>query len=378
MSIEAENRIYPLKQPQDWKPKFPRWMLQLPDEVEHLSICYVGVQANQPFTNDDVNHLKPRISEQQKYAVELVENWLSHGCGAFGPKLWEKFYVESGYDVPETVVWVLYWVNEVTFREALARLNLEEISRSLPTIGLWREAFTVPEERFETVYSGPDYQPGLASLPGASQVPHNFTGYWGAARDRLPASARELFRKEKEPQHPDTEKPTKGKIFCGNNDDVMVHIRSGQFWERCNLEEREAYEANLEPVLRQGMKYVELNAFESGDYGLRFMRNLTTNRLLQAEQTEPILGRQRRETSVAGFYRSLGDLERWASSHQTHHKIFHGVHKHALQFGQGNFKFRSWHEVCILHPGEASFEYVNCEPRTGLLPFVDIPASSHL
>lgn len=106
------------------------------------------------------------------------------------------------------------------------------------------------------------------------------------------------------------------------------------------------------------------------------MRNIKANRILEAEEAQDAIHgdpdpRRRLETCSAGFFRSLKDLEAWASQHPTHHKIFHGAHAHSTRFGKDAFKMRTWHEVAVLKPGEVSFEYYNCHPRTGLLPFVD-------
>lgn len=53
-------------------------------------------------------------------------------------------------------------------------------------------------------------------------------------------------------------------------------------------------------------------------------------------------------------------------------EIFHGAHIQSIKFGKETFKMWTWHEVSILKPGEVRFEYMNCEPRTGLIPFVEL------
>lgn len=35
-------------------------------------------------------------------------------------------------------------------------------------------------------------------------------------------------------------------------------------------------------------------------------------------------------------------------------------------------KFMTWHEVSILKTGEATFEYVNCDPKTGVIRWVQL------
>jgi hypothetical protein len=369
-------------------------MLELPRDVNELFITYFGVQPGTGPAKGTFVDLKPHATTKaQRHVANQIECWISEGSGASAPLLWEKFYVETGYDIPDTEVWVLYWTDQAKGEEAPTSLDLQALSQSVgSSVGLWRESYRVPKTRFETVYSGNDYQPGIASLEGAEQVTHKFTGYWGAARDRIPCSAQSTLSPEHSAPAPDYRKASKGKVIKGSNRDVLLHIRSGQWWARCPSEERQAYEEILEPVLRKGMSYLEDHARESGDFGLRFMRQLVSNRLIRqdeedqnnetshsdtatddASDTESTrIPERRMETCSAGFFRSLKDLEQWAAKHPTHHKIFHGAHAHSTRFGKETFRLRTWHEVAVLKPGEVNFEYVNCEPRTGLIPFVDM------
>lgn len=473
--IQTENRQLPLNQPENWQVKFPRYMVELPEHVHDVNVSYIGIQPR--YEENPARGLHTELdahvtSAAQRAAATKVEEWIREGAGELTPILWEKSYVEAGYDVPDTEIYILYWTDKGAAKAATNSLNLQQLHKALPpsdqeVVGLWRESFTVPKPRFETVYSGNDYQPGIASLEGAQQVAHKFTGYWGAARDRIPASSHDPFKPEYKLSAPNFERDSKGRVIEGENRVSVLHIRSGQFWERCKEDERESYESTLETVLRAGMTYLEENPEESGDIGLRFSRNMTTNRLLQAEEAEQLaslngigntvvngltnlvksyagyLGgtngsngtngvhkesgangtngtkssngtnrtngtqssngtndtngtngfasnstngaskadtfgltvtneRRRRETCSSGFFRSLKDIEQWASKHKSHHKIFHGAHSHALQFGKEAFKMRTWHEVSALKPGEVTFEYINCYPRTGLIPFFDV------
>lgn len=49
---------------------------------------------------------------------------------------------------------------------------------------------------------------------------------------------------------------------------------------------------------------------------------------------------------------------------QNHHNV-------ARRFGPDK-KFMTWHEVSILKTGEAEFEYVNCDPQTGVIRWVPL------
>ncbi|UKZ93810.1 uncharacterized protein TrAFT101_008718 [Trichoderma asperellum] len=434
--IQTENRELPLNQPENWQVKFPRYMTELPEGVNDISITYIGIQPRHEENPAKGIHTKLHAhvtSAVQRKVVTKIEDWIQQGSGELAPILWEKMYVEAGYDLPDTEIHICYWTDKDVAMAATNSLNLQQLYKSLSlseqeVVGLWRESFSVPKPRIETVYSGNDYQPGIASIAGATQVGHKFTGYWGAARDRLPASSHDLFEPEYKLGAPNFEKDTKGRIIEGENKVSVAHIRSGQFWERCKDDEREAYESTLEPILREGMTFLEENAEETGDIGLRFSRHMVTNRLLQAEETEKTAtlngngntvineltnlvknytgyfngtngtngtnghsstgnnndpdaekfgllvtkDRRRLETCSSGFFRSLRDIEAWSSKHKTHHRIFHGAHTHSTKFGKTTFKFRSWHEMSALKPGELTFEYINCHPRTGLIPFFDV------
>ncbi|PNP42031.1 hypothetical protein TGAMA5MH_06210 [Trichoderma gamsii] len=451
--IEPENRELPLNQPNNWQVKFPRYMVELPEDVNDISITYIGIQPRHEENPAKGIHTELHAhvtSAVQRKVVAEIEDRIGEGSGELAPILWEKMYVEAGYDLPDTEIYICYWTDEDAAAAATKSLNLQQLYKSLcpseqEVVALWRESFSVPKTRIETVYSGNDYQPGIASVPGATQIGHKFTGYWGAARDRLPASSHDLFEPEYKLSTPNFEKDTKGRVIEGENKVSVAHIRSGQFWERCKDDEREAYESTLEPILREGMTFLEENAEDTGDIGLRFSRHMVTNRLLQAEEAKKMAAlngngngvinrlanvvksytgyfngtngtngtngngingingtngvnetnghssnddsqvsnaekfgltvtndRRRFETCSSGFFRSLKDIEAWSSKHKTHHKIFHGAHAHSTKFGKTTFKFRSWHEMSTLKPGEVTFEYINCHPRTGLIPFFDV------
>jgi aldoxime dehydratase len=103
-----------------------------------------------------------------------------------------------------------------------------------------------------------------------------------------------------------------------------------------------------------GMKYLVENKQETGTLSLRIMTNLDDDRA------------ERRETSVYAHFLSLAPLDQWAEFSPSHLAIYdHAIAKNR-QYKQDR-QFVSWHEVFVLPFGE--FEYVNCHPRTGLLPY---------
>lgn len=358
--LDEEQRKYPLKQPEGWQPPVPRYTLRFPDDVRELAVANVGIQSR-----DDrpVNRM----------VVDRIEKW-STSAGS-PPLIVEKLSVVFGRDQPDSLVFVCYWTSKKSAEIALQDLNLGQVFQDLSTearqhTGLWFELFTPDISHFETHYSGTDYQPGLAQLAGSKQNPHNLTGYWGAARDRIRASAYErLDDTDKESKDsvsishtpPNFNKATLSKHIRGSNTRTLAHIRSGQFWENCSDEETQAYEEKLEVHLHNGLRDILEHPIDKGDFGLRFLRNVPT-----IPQSYP-----RKETCASSFFRSLHDLEDWAKNCPSHHKIYGGSISHKKRFGD-KAMMRTWHEVSILRPGEVKWEYVNCASDTGILPFVQL------
>ena len=67
-----------------------------------------------------------------------------------------------------------------------------------------------------------------------------------------------------------------------------------------------------------------------------------------------------------GHFLSLRHMENWAEKHPTHAAIFNAAISRYKQYGASN-QLRTWHEVYVLPAGDQLFEYVNCDPGTGLL-----------
>lgn len=64
-------------------------------------------------------------------------------------------------------------------------------------------------------------------------------------------------------------------------------------------------------------------------------------------------------------------MEEWPSRHPTHLAIFNGSMKLSQRFGNRQ-KYMTWQEVAILKEGEALFEYLNCNPETGVIRWVEL------
>lgn len=312
------GRQFATKKPPDWRPPVPRSRLLLPPEASAVYTLYIGVQHHARGTDNSwaTTHLE-----------ESIESWLSsiQDERVTAPRSTpETFRVTEGFDLNNTRVWVAYCTSEAVFQERLGTLDINERWLALPDdershVGIWHERFFTPLKRLETNYSRVVHRPGLANLQGSSYEPHDLSGYWGAARDRLPASAFDLFNASESQAClvPQPRPKGIGERLSGTNYDDMCHIRSGQWWALCTDEERRAYEENLEPDLMKGMSYLCTHAEETGTLAFRFLVSLDES------------GNPARETCGAGFFRNWTDLERWSSRHPSHLAIFNGSIKHA-------------------------------------------------
>jgi hypothetical protein len=347
--MSCPARTYPFRKPKSHRVPIPRWTLSLPEDVKQVYTTYIGLQQH----NDDEETAKATI-----HATDAIKRWLAREDG---PASCETFTVINDDNTKDIAVRVCYWVDSMKYASSLKALSLPSLLSNLPcpsrsSIGLWRESFTTSISRLETNYSGLDYLPGLARLPSADTIEHTLSAYWGAARDRIPDSAHDLF-----PRSTSTSTAAategRGKHLLGTNHANLVHIRSGQYWENCSQIEADAYEQTLEPTLRAGLQYLQRNPTSTGAIGLRYMQNASL-------PFDPN-ARQLKESCGAGFFSNLEDLERWAHTHVSHLKIYRGAMAHYKQFGEMR-RFRTWHEVSVIGEGEAGFEYVNCDLEPGV------------
>ncbi|KAL5613744.1 hypothetical protein FOVSG1_002807 [Fusarium oxysporum f. sp. vasinfectum] len=339
--MSCPARIYPLRKPEGHKLPIPRWHLALPDDVTHVCTAYIGAQSHSDTQDVDIARNK---------ATEIIQAWVSSDTG---PEAYETFAVIDGCDVQESTIWVCYWSDKTKYEKGLNDLSLNSIYAQLPetgraSVGIWREAFITEFPRLETNYSGLDYLPGLAKLPGASFPEHTLSAYWGAARDRIPSSAHDLFP----PSNP--------------TPPVTIPPGVGQFWENCGQQEADSYDKKLEPTLHSGLQYLWDNSPDTGALGLRYLRNQDPS----VEET-----RSRKESCGAGFFTNLEALETWAKSHKSHLAIYRGALAHYKTFGDAR-KFRTWHEVSVMRAGDARFEYLNCVPETGVIRGVTLKAEN--
>lgn len=357
-------RSYPFRKPPNHRVPIPRYKLTLSDDVNHVCTAYIGVQNH---------HESEATAQASKQAINAIQEWLARSDGPAASESFVGIKLDD-CEYEDIAIWVCYWSDPTQRDSSLKDLSLLSIHSNLiaagrASIGLWQESFTTEFARLETNYSGLDYLPGLAKLPGADTVEHTLSAYWGAARDRIPDSAYDLFPKILDVERPDPAPRGLGQQLMGTNHHNLVHIRSGQYWEKCGQQEADAYELKLEPTLRAGLEYLRSHSEDTNATGIRYLRN--------ENLPAPLGGRERKESCGAGFFWNLEDLERWAHTHQSHLKIYRGALSHYKAFGDAR-RFRTWHEVSVVKERDATFEYVNCEPSTGAMQSLRLQVCSNL
>ena len=216
---------------------------------------------------------------------------------------------------PSTVL-LCYWTDPRRHERWRAR---PDVATALAAPGALNETATIPADRWETLHSTDHVTPGVRNLlPAALTDVHE---YWGAARDRIAASATSGLSAE-------PAEPVPGNLCL---------IRSGQIWEHCGPHERAIYFGEVEPNLTAGIDFLDTHP-ETGCLSARFLREQTLD------------GTDLESTSFVGWFDELRSLEDWAKSHPTHLAIFDSflamVHKL-----EGRIGLRLWHEVAVIPAG---------------------------
>ena len=209
-----------------------------------------------------------------------------------------------------------YWTDPLRHERWRAR---PDVAAALAGPGVLEETATIPADRWETLHSTEYVTPGVRNLRPASLT--DVHEYWGAARDRIAASAASDLSAE-------PAEPVPGNLCL---------IRSGQIWTHCDGREREIYFGEVEPNLTAGIDFLAANA-ETGCLSARFLREQT----LDGEDLE--------STSFVGWFDELRSLEEWAKSHPTHLAIFDSFLAMVAKL-EGRVGLRLWHEVAAIPAG---------------------------
>jgi hypothetical protein len=274
--------------------------------------------------------------------------------GHDAPEIMEHGRVREGYG-PNAEIWFAYWRTKNDYERWLARTDVAGLwadeSLLQGDIGLWREAGIISLDHNETSSSRADALTGLVHLSDGIAVT-DIHGYWGSARDRLVAAADDALEPEAA-----TSVPPQSSIGCRVT--VKAHgnacfIRTSQDIASANPEQSAVYLNDVEPVLMDALRFLRASGPETGCIGVRFIE--------ECDDAGRPLGR----TCGAGFFDSLGSLERWTHSHPTHMAIM-GSFMGMVERFQGNPGLQLWHEVTVFPVDSLVGDYVNCSGNGSLM-----------
>jgi aldoxime dehydratase len=332
----------PRHMPPDWKPPAPAWSASFARQATPVVMAYFGTQL------EANSHERFDALMQEFFAFANAPDNIE--SAAFDDRAGRHNLISSAY-----------WTDPAIYEQWKAASGFEawwnDPARLGDRRGRYREVLTVPPSRFETIF-GYNCQVGVANTGGCPVVgPIREHNYWGSMRDRIQVSADDdLLSAHGEHLPRLGSAATVGRRLRVRVPENLAVIRSGQDWSDCIDTELAQYDDSVRPALIEGMTFLRDHPGETGCCDLRF-----------AVETD-LAGAPQNKTFGLGFFLTLGHLEKWASTHPTHLAIFAKFLTMVREHGS-NLKLKLWHEVSVLPAADQVFEYINCHPDTGLLPY---------
>lgn len=349
-AYRSRSARVPIRKPENHVPAVQRWSAILPDE---LVVGTFGVQSLAPdelgsgaFMRWASDALTPSFSSSSQPTS------LSGSSSSFAPVTADhaRHTDEAGYT--HHVV-VAYWRDPGAYeRWAEANDGWWSSSDRDREDGVYREVVRVPRDRAESIY-WLDYPGGLMRDTRTELYPTPYCGYYGAMRDRLSAAGDDSLDGAAAPPERYSDRSGRWKVTLPHN---VAVIRSAHTWQFMDEEQLADYGRKLKPPLSKGMDFLATKR-ESGCLSLRWLTSTEAD------------GSERPEAHATAYFTSLRHMEDWAERHRTHAAIFGAAVARYKHYG-GENQLRTWHEVFVLPQGQV-FEYINCHPETGLLPYFD-------
>jgi len=346
-AIGPEKRITPLRKAFGFKPAVQRWSYLLPPGVMQFRVAFFAAQA-------------PTLSALDQHPLHawVAEHVVGH---AHGPTCMQHARSRSVAGFFTHVV-CAYWLSEEKFAAWSADPHAEAWwqapERLVGELGTWREILRVPRDRQESLY-WLDFPIGMSASPEITLYPTPYCGYYGSMRDRLqlaaydtlePTGDRELRRREPRAGY--------GQHWSVKVPHNLAVIRGGSSWGFMDGDQHADYESQLRVPVTNGMDYLQRNPLPSGCASMLWQRSTDAN------------GNEHPDEHAHAYFISLSHLENWSERHGSHAAIFAAAIRRYKHYGSAN-QLRTWHEVYILPEGDQRFEYLNCHPETGLLPWCD-------
>ena len=325
--------------PNGWSPPAPAWQSHWKDQSNPLVAAYFGVQADTsaPLDTWALPALRGRNAP---FAIERGRHTDPIGPVEF---LYVAYWRESEY--------CKWWADPAHSDWWLSPARLSE------GVGYWREVITMPFERLETLHST-EIPHGVGVSADLMDGPIIEHGYPGGMRDRIPKSEDHDLRSLNTMEtRLESRREAHGARIWVKPPEHMCVIRSGQNWSVCEGVQRAHYLEKLHPVLQKGMRFLREHPLETNCYTLRFV------------ETKDAAWQPMEQSFGLGYGLDVHAFENWAKSHPTHLAIFSGFLEMVEVFG-AELQLSLWHEVTTLPAEGCEFEYIACDPRTGLLPYI--------
>ena len=343
MAVSVFERINQIRKPKDFIPAVQRWSVALPNRYDRYFVSFYGVQGADA-ASVNVSGFFPWLANMLALPAAPVVH--DHS----------RFMDEGG--LTNHIV-AMYWIDPAQYDAWSNNPNVarwwDDPARLNEPCGYFRECLTVPLDRQETLY-WQDYPAGLSKADDVSIYPTPWCGYYGAMRDRIPLAAVEALATAETGLGPATLRDSRNARWRIHVPHNLAVIRSAAYWGACDTEQHDDFITKLRAPLETGMTYLRENAGPTGCCSLRY------------QQICDASGNTEAEAHALGYFLSLSHLENWAEGHPSHHAIFSAAIARYRKYGKEN-QLRTWHEVFVLPAEGQLFEYLNCSPATGLLPY---------
>lgn len=323
---------------------YPGQVVVFPQDASHMVYAMFGVQSKD-------------AGEARKWSDEMLDR-LGKANGTDRHVERGRFVDRWGY---HTEIVMGYFLGEEAYDAAANSTDFKSWWGQLPDdaasdLGFFKEVAHCRKDYFEYATGGPDKvaAAALLELEGSDKF-----GYWGAYRDRVPASAHDKFLPSIQAMPDERDDTTKGRRLTVKTPDNMCFIREGQGHANSLPQEKEVWESSMESKIKRWIKYLGDDPAKTGCISIR-----------DCEEYEVDSGETNKRFSQNAYLISLAHIERAAKTVCEHTELRQGL---IDMFTEADFapQMHLYVEVQILQSDEMEIEYVNCHPKTGFLRFFE-------
>jgi len=346
-AFSPAERVTPLRKPPNFTPAVQRWSFQVPPGQEEFRMAVFGAEAPSDAALND-HPLFP-----------WVERFLANHPDS--PSFYQHARSRTLHGTSTHLV-SAYWVNEDRFarwsQDDSMQAWWKDPARLEGPFATWREIMRIPRDRQESLFWR-DFPIGVSGSREVALYPTPYCGYYGAMRDRLISAAKDKLETALSlPLQRLSGRNGFGEHWSIQPPKNLAIIRGGSSWGFMDEEQHANYDEQLRGPVSAGMDYLDRNPLPSGCMSMRWQRSSDSRGNLEPDEY------------AHAYFVSLAHLEDWSENHASHAAIFSAAIRRYRHYGAAN-QLRTWHEVYVLPEGGHTFDYLNCHPDTGLLPWFE-------